>query len=1113
MPYFSEAGAASEEETLGLPKEALVGLLVILPFAFPLVCTLVFLCFLCRGRARDFFDLGTKLCNLGQRGFGGKLRRSASSTPSEPPTKGQITVVVTDIEASTKLWQVCPEEMDTAQVMHDQLLRTLLREHKGYEMMTEGDSFIVVFHTPQHALAWSAALQKALHNAEYSETLIRRFDEVYGPLGKASSTHEIATLGPDIDEELGTDSMLMFPTLADTPQSSGAMRSSNDKRLMAGVDCVRGLRVRIGVHTGPINSFRTDEKTHRFIYDGPTVHIAKAVSHAAAGGQVLISGETMAALAVLGGPDESKENGYVVYSMGRHQLAVPLTSEGVRASIEYGTRRDPTKPSTMDILRTEMLVHGEQAPRPLRTFAPKSIHRCELLYAVPSSLPMRAGYFHRLRTERQLTPSYFESPSKENLTVVFTYIGGSSAIAGWDKEVYDEAVAIMKACVRVTLLEIGGYEIRETQGNFLLGFSSPTAAAEWCVLAQHALLNLKWSKELLSQPRMAVQKDMKEIIWCGLRIGMGICTGTCNSVSPCKRTGRAEYFGHVLNQTARIAHCAAGGQVLCSSLSLDGISPQTIKFLHVKDLGTFRLKGIESPEHIYQLSSPPLDRRCFPKLSVQPVHPDGDNDSHEDGLTRNAGCEVMNSSLPSTMKFDVKSEGNGSGELSQDEAKSSIAPTTEVAAQLDEEQRDYLSAFGSVALSHDAMKSRFVRLAQKQTGVLWLLRSEGSGLSDTCQWNSTSQWNSTTSSGAGINRSDSFVTSRKPLDDATARSLDKELVYIDSWSDFDVFAVERLSGGHALTLVVLATLKALDLHTKLSLDMKIMEKFCMGLERKYEKNDYHAAMHAADVTQAVAVILLAAYHNSKLVANDGSDLSKAPFKSTPGTPCLTPLQEFALVISAAIHDVGHPGVNNKFLVDTSSHFARLYHDHSVNENMHLDIAFKLLEAPEHDVMQMLDQSSRRELRRVLIRTVLQTDMAFHGDLTGKFLDLAEANKGKPVKDWDDPVVALEFILHVADISNPARPNNRFLKWAEMLSEEFFVQGEKEADLGMPVTPFCNRATANIFKNQLGFIDVVVNSSFEALSLVIEPSLHEELHFHLLTNREFYATKIAPTASA
>ena len=47
-----------------------------------------------------------------------------------------------------------------AQTLHDQTLRKLLRKYDGYEISTEGDAFIVVFHLPTDALAWCAATQQ-----------------------------------------------------------------------------------------------------------------------------------------------------------------------------------------------------------------------------------------------------------------------------------------------------------------------------------------------------------------------------------------------------------------------------------------------------------------------------------------------------------------------------------------------------------------------------------------------------------------------------------------------------------------------------------------------------------------------------------------------------------------------------------------------------------------------------------------------------------------------------------------------------------------------------------------------------------------------------------------
>lgn len=82
------------------------------------------------------------------------------------------------MQASTKLWQLCPEDMDLARAMHEQILRKLLRRQQGYEIMTEGDCFIVLFDTPQHTLASCATIQNSLRDAKYSEILLSRFSEL-----------------------------------------------------------------------------------------------------------------------------------------------------------------------------------------------------------------------------------------------------------------------------------------------------------------------------------------------------------------------------------------------------------------------------------------------------------------------------------------------------------------------------------------------------------------------------------------------------------------------------------------------------------------------------------------------------------------------------------------------------------------------------------------------------------------------------------------------------------------------------------------------------------------------------------------------------------------------
>ena len=50
-------------------------------------------------------------------------------------------------------------------------------------------------------------------------------------------------------------------------------------------------------------------------------------------------------------------------------------------------------------------------------------------------------------------------------------------------------------------------------------------------------------------------------VYRGLRLAMGMTGGRLVEVRPCGRSGKAEFFGPLLNQAARIASMANGGQV------------------------------------------------------------------------------------------------------------------------------------------------------------------------------------------------------------------------------------------------------------------------------------------------------------------------------------------------------------------------------------------------------------------------------------------------------------------------------------------------------------------------------------------------------------------------
>lgn len=78
-----------------------------------------------------------------------------------------------------------------------------------------------------------------------------------------------------------------------------------------------------------------------------------------------------------------------------------------------------------------------------------------------------------------------------------------------------------------------------------------------------------------------------------------------------------------------------------------------------------------------------------------------------------------------------------------------------------------------------------------------------------------------------------------------------------------------------------------------------------------------------------------------------------------------------------------------------------------------------------------------------------------------------------LKDEKNRLFLMELVLHCSDISNPFKPYDLCAKWADLVVEEFCLQGDKEKSMGLEVSPMCDRDTINLCNMQMGFIEFVV----------------------------------------
>lgn len=290
---------------------------------------------------------------------------------------------------------------------------------------------------------------------------------------------------------------------------------------------------------------------------------------------------------------------------------------------------------------------------------------------------------------------------------------------------------------------------------------------------------------------------------------------------------------------------------------------------------------------------------------------------------------------------------------------------------------------------------------------------------------------------------------------------------------FNIFELKEIIGqDNVLPIMGKTILDAFGLYSDDIISTEKLDPFLVALSNQYLHTTlYHNSMHGADVTQSVCLYFLNS--NAEEVCQS------------------LVLDLLGILIASLGHDLGHPGFTNPFHINSSSELALTYNDYSCLENFHASALFKTIRNPKYDIFEKLQVPDYKTIRKRMIGDILATDMANHGKIMTVIkskisINMAENKSrfellsGNDKTKFEEQQSLFDFLIHAADLAHNTKLFSISLKWVELLSEEFWLQGDKEKSMNLPVSFLCDRDSYDIPKSQIGFIKGFIIPTFETL---------------------------------
>jgi len=259
----------------------------------------------------------------------------------------------------------------------------------------------------------------------------------------------------------------------------------------------------------------------------------------------------------------------------------------------------------------------------------------------------------------------------------------------------------------------------------------------------------------------------------------------------------------------------------------------------------------------------------------------------------------------------------------------------------------------------------------------------------------------------------------------------------------------------------------------------------------YPDNPFHNFEHASHVTSSVQKMLTRIVDvtkttnaNCKNVATTSAvgieDWAEHAYGITSD-----PLTQFAVIFSAVIHDLYHPGVPNAQLVEEGAPMVEKYKQ-SIAEQNSLDAAWRLLMSPEFFNLRRCIYSTEAELlrfRQLFVNTVMATDicdkelgairkqrwkLAFAEELKTTAISSSSSSEQDTLQSEDTnrkATIVIEHLIQASDVSHTMQHWNIYRFWNERFFDEqysAYLAGRAKTD-----------PSIGWYKGEIGFFDFYI----------------------------------------